>query len=261
MTRDRWLLLPLAYTTLTRLTNIRGVLDHLTRDVAIPLITAIVVFGVDGRVALLLWLGFAVLYEVGYLVNDSAATAMELGGDRLAGMRVPLVPAVLLRLVVFAAIVTLVVTTEGWWVGATYLVVSLGVFAVLVLHTLVFTRSPAIRLFSFAVLSLTKYAPFLVPLIGWIHALPFIGSIFLMYGIPRTVHYVVRKVAVTPSPDEVRRFQLMAHGLGLLPGFIVVAPDLVALPGAGWTAPALLWVLYSVAWAAALISRSWRHDA
>lgn len=260
MNRRRWLMVPLAYTVLTRLGNIRGVLDHLTRDVAIPLIPAIALFGEDGPSALVLWLGFASLYEVGYLMNDEAPTASEEGGNRLGGDQVPWGTAVTLRLVVWTLAVMWTISTSGWWVGMTYVVVSALVVGTLLLHTFLSEHTPTIRFFSFALLALFKYAPFLVPLIGWEHAVPYLGSIFLMYGFPRSVHYVMRKLSVGRTTDEVRRFQGMSHGLGLIPALVIVSPDLLALADRGWTAPALLWVLYTSAWAAALIARRTRGE-
>lgn len=258
MNRQRWLIVPLAYTVLTRLRNRGAILDHLTRDVVIPLVPVIGVFGQDGVTALLLWLGFAALYEVGYLVNDEAPTSSEDGGDRLGGDSVSWGPAVMLRLLVWVAVAWWTISSAGWWVGMTYVVVSTLAVGLLLLHTFLSTHTPTIRFFSFSLLALFKYAPFLVPLIGWESAVPYLGSIFLMYGFPRSVHYALRKMSLTGSADEIRRFQLLSHGLGLIPAFVVVVPDLFLIHQRGWTAPALLWVLYVCAWVAALVARTTR---
>lgn len=261
MTLRHWLILPFAYTVATRLGGVRGVLNHLTRDVAIPLIPAIALFGQNGLLAVVLWLGFAALYEVGYLMNDEAPSASESGGDRLRGEAVPWGLAVTVRLVVWASAVWWTISASGWWVGMTYVVVSALVVGTLLVHTFLASNTPTVRFFSFALLALFKYAPFLVPLIGWEHAMPYLGSIFLMYGFPRSVHYVMRKMLPPEKTDEVDRFQVLSHGLGLIPASVIVAPDLLALPVQGWTAPALLWVLYLSAWVAALISRRERNAA
>jgi hypothetical protein len=261
MSLRHWLILPFAYTVVTRLRSVRGVLDHLTRDVAIPLIPAIALFGQNGLLAVVLWLGFAALYEVGYLMNDEAPSAGESGGDRLGGADVPWGLAVALRLVVWASAVWWTISASSWWIGITYVVVSALVVGTLLVHTFLASNTPTVRFFSFALLALFKYAPFLVPLIGWEHAMPYLGSIFLMYGFPRSVHYVMRKMLPPEKADEVDRFQLFSHGLGLIPASVIVAPDLLAFPDHGWTAPALLWILYTSAWVAALISRRERTSA
>jgi hypothetical protein len=256
MIRRHWLILPFAYTVVTRLRSVGGVLDHLTRDVAIPLIPAVALFGQNGSLAVVLWLGFASLYEVGYLLNDEPPSAVgEDGRDRLDGEAVPWGLAVGLRLVVWASAVWWAISASGWWVGMTYVVVSALVVGTLLVHAFLASHTPTVRFFSFALLSLFKYAPFLVPLIGWEHAMPYLGSIFLMYGFPRSVHYVMRKMLPSERSAEVDRFELLSHGLGLFPASVIVAPDLLAWPDQGWTAPALLWALYLSAWVAALVSR------
>lgn len=255
MTVRHWLILPFAYTVVTRLRSVRGVLNHLTRDVAIPLIPAIALFGQNGLLAVVLWLGFAALYEVGYLMNDETPSAGEGGGDPSADDAVPWGLAVMVRLVVWASAVWWTISASGWWVGMTYVVVSALVVGTLLVHTFLASNTPTVRFFSFALLALFKYAPFLVPLIGWEHAMPYLGSIFLMYGFPRSVHYVMGKMLPPEKADEVDRFQVLSHGLGLIPASVIVAPDLLALLDHGWTVPALLWILYASAWIAALISR------
>jgi hypothetical protein len=114
------------------------------------------------------------------------------------------------------------------------------------------------RTFSFASLAISKYAPPIVPLLDWDHSVALLSSVFLMYGFPRTIHYVIRKMSPGWTSDRIRHFQDCSHGLGLFPGLLIVAPDLVALPQGDWSISALVWVLYAGAWGAVLIARRLR---
>lgn len=259
MNRSQLMLLPFVYTYLTRLKNVRGLLDYVVRDVAIPLIPAVTLFGANGRAALLLWAGFVALYEVGYVLNDRASNSGEPDGDRLHGDLPSMFFSIVLRAAVFGGVALWSFGSLGREVALTYTGLSLGIVGLLLIHTLLLSRTAVVRTFSFATLALSKYGPPLIPLIGWEHAAGLMAAVFLMYGFPRTVHYVVRKISPAWPADQIRRFQVESHGLGLFPGLVLVFPDLLTVSGHGWTAPALLWALYAVAWIAALVSYGVRH--
>lgn len=259
MKRSSLSVIPFFYTYRTRLTNVRALLDYLVRDVAIPVAPVIAVAGADPVSVAILLAGFLALYEVGYILNDRSTTATEDGGDRLRGEDPPLVLSIIVRVGSFLGVVWWSVSTLGWQVAEVYAGVSGGVIALLLVHTFLFSHSVTARTFSFASLAVSKYAPPIVPFLGWDHSVVLLSSVFLMYGFPRTMHYVIRKMCPGWTIDRVRFFQDHSHGLGLFPGLLIVAPDLIALPRLGWTMPTLVWVLYATAWGAVLVARRVRR--
>ncbi len=255
MKRSSFLVVPFFYTYLTRLTNVRGLLDYIVRDVSIPVVPVIVLGGADPVSVAVLLAGFLALYEVGYILNDRSPSAAEAGGDRLKGEAPPFVLSIVVRVVLFLGVVWWGGSSVGWPIAKVYAAVSGGVLAVLLVHTLLLTRSVIARMFSFATLALSKYTPPIVPVLGWDQSATLLAAVFLMYGFPRTIYYVIRKMCPGWTSDRIRSFQEYSHGLGLFPGLIVVAPDLFALPERGWTMPALVWLLYAGAWGGVLAAR------
>jgi hypothetical protein len=167
--------------------------------------------------------------------------------------------SVAVRIVVFCGATLWTYSSLGSEVAATYALLSVGVVGLLLIHSLLLSHTAVVRSFSFATLAISKYGPPLVPLIGWERAAGLLAAIFLMYGFPRTVHYVLRKSSPPWPQDQIRRFQVDSYGIGLFPSLVIVFPDLLRVPAHGWTAPGLLWVLYATAWMAAIVSRKARR--
>lgn len=143
----------------------------------------------------LLFLGFAAVYECGYLWNDRHAGAADGLGRRLpSGWRARWGRFIGLR-IAFAAILAMgarwAYPSTNLWV---YLLSAAGVGGLFYLHSTAWVSATRFgRGITFALLAFWKYAPCLVPVIAWPIAAAALLTIFVGYGFPRSWAYTLRK--------------------------------------------------------------------
>ena len=141
---------------------------------------------------------FLGLYEIGYWVNDRAATS----GERSRRPRVPLergslVMALTSRLIVLAVSIGLCTLWLQREAALAFAGAATAVFLLLLLHSFVGTLTPALaklRLLTFAGLAFGKYAPAALALAPVTVVAQALCWIFLLYGGGRVVEYALLKV-------------------------------------------------------------------
>ena len=143
---------------------------------------------------LLLYILWLDLYEIGYLVNDlkDKTAAGEL--DRIKSASGNWYTAALPRLLLASGLVPVVVIRLGWHSTIVSLLANMLLLLTLLIHSSEFVRLhfPG-RMVTFSALALYKYAPILIPVLGVGQGAFALVAIFLFYGFPRVLAYVLRK--------------------------------------------------------------------
>jgi len=186
--------LPLVYTYVTRVGDRRGLITHLAHG-WIPLIVVLnIVYFSHVWLTLIMLIGLQSLYECGYLINDTADSAVEPGGNRLNDRRIDLAKFWSLRLLVFMVVAVVLLMERGIRFAVEFAVPSVLVFAVLWWHT---TRRPRrfryLRIWTFAILAIYKFSPAVLPQIPLADAQLLLLALFLCSGVERIVFYTLEK--------------------------------------------------------------------
>lgn len=185
---------PFFYTYQTRIKNYRGLLGYLALEVA-PLVLVAGIYSERNIInVIILYLFYLNIYEIGYLFNDfkDRATSGELnriGSNTGTWWR----PAVF-RLLLALALIPAVAARLGWRVADMALGLNVLLLFLLFLHSSSFARRhfPG-RILTFSALSIYKYATVLIPVLGFADASFVLLTIFLFYGLPRIMVYMLRK--------------------------------------------------------------------
>lgn len=244
---------PLIYTYHTRLKTYRGLLDFAVRDVLIVIAVASAAFDTSWLLMLVAYVGHLALYECGYLINDSSESAKEPGGGRLKET-VEQRRFWMLRLAVLGVAAAMLWLGAGAAVMAQYVGWSFAVLGLLLVHTRL-SDYEYWRIFSFAWLALFKYAPVVVPLIGWSNAQPVLIAVFLCYGMPRVLIYTLRKFGSQSVQATIESRGSTFQVLTLL----LLAPFLWQTPAGEVThlgaVLQLTWSFYATVWVASNLAR------
>jgi hypothetical protein len=241
--------LPLCYTAFTRIQTIPGGLGYLLQEI-LPVVVAICAIRRDRLPELaLLYVLWITVYECGYLWNDHRDRELKDERNRLSGATI--------NFGVFGAshigVALLFVGVLGLLFGrspATYAgLISLALLLLLMLHSSARLRKyPYARLATFSALAFYKYAPMLLPILGYRVGSLALICVFLFYGVARLCVYALRKYGrPLESPEHVVQAQIQT---GLL---ILAIPLLIAgaaAPAAPWSReiPLVLslWVTYAI---------------
>ncbi len=218
--------LPFIYTYSTRIKTCRGLLAYLALEV-LPLVLAAGVTSMRNVInILLLYILWLDLYEIGYVVNDlkDKTAAGEL--DRIKSASGNWYTAALPRLLLASGLVPVVVIRLGWHSTIVSLLANMLLLLTLLIHSSEFVRLhfPG-RMVTFSALALYKYAPILIPVLGVRQGAFALVAIFLFYGFPRVLAYVLRKFGegwVTSMPNSQLTIQL---------GMLAVFAPLVLITG------------------------------
>jgi hypothetical protein len=216
--------LPFCYTAYTRIQTIAGGLGYLLQEI-LPLVVASCVFKRDllPKLAMLyvLWI---TVYESGYLWNDHRDRQLKDEQNRLSGATISfwifgashISVALLLLLVLYLMF--------GGSLAAYAGLINLALLALLILHSSAHVRKyPYARLTTFSALAFYKYAPILLPLLGYRLGSLALICMFFFYGLARLCVYALRKYG---RPLESREHVVQAKiQAGLL---ILAIPLLVA---------------------------------
>jgi len=245
--------IPLIYTYLTRLGSYRGLLDFVIRDVLIIIIVTSTVFGVPWLLVLVAYIGHLALYECGYLLNDSSGSAKEPGGARLEGA-VEQKKFWVLRLMVLGAAAAVLWLGIDAAVAAQYILLSFAVLGLLIVHTQ-FADYGYWRIFSFAALALYKYAPAVVPLIGWENAQQILIAVFFCYGMPRVLVYTLRKFGNQSVQSTIESAHNSFQFLTLILIIPLIWQSQASDETESVTVLQLTWALYATVWVASTLGR------
>lgn len=235
--------LPFAYTYLSRLKNYRGLVGYITRE-WIPLIVTLQIFySAKWWLSSIMFMGFLSVYECGYLVNDLARTAEERGGNRVDRLQINVVPFWFSHMFVFAAVVGILFLLRGRLFAMSFAGLGMLVLGILLFHSSRWTRSvPFLRIFTFAVLAVYKFAPVVIPQVPFADGQSLLMAVFLCYGFARVIVYGLRKFGDSGSQTTVERF----FGLFECIALMTFGPILFA---SRWESPraqavTLIWGLY-----------------
>lgn len=144
-------------------------------------------------IAVMLAVNFAV-YESGYFINDIADSAAEPNGDHLEGRRINTAVFFGSRIAMFLIAVAILIFAKGPRFALTYATLSILVLAGFIWHT---SRRPKrlrfLRIFTFTLLYLYKFAPIVIPLVPLSDATWILTSLFLCWGLWRVIFYILGK--------------------------------------------------------------------
>lgn len=212
----------------------------------LPLAVALkVAYGVSFWFTVLMLAGNFSLYECGHFFNDLADSANDTNGDHLQGRRIGVAGFVISHAALFLAVVATVFLVKGPRFALTFAVLSILVLLAFLWHT---TRRPRsfrfLRIFTFALLYLYKFAPVVVPQVPLTDALWVLCALFFCWGLWRVLFYTLVKFggSLTSRGDDFDPFRLL-H----LTSLAICAPLFLS----GWmstpreTASTMIWLIYA----------------
>ncbi len=235
--------LPFAYIFRTRLKNYRSLIGYVAREWVPLIITLQVAYSAQWWLCSAMFIGFLSLYECGYLVNDLLDLGDEPGGNRIERLQIRLLPFWFSHLFVFASVTGMLFLIRGARFGLNFAGLGAMVFGVLLIHSVRSVRSvPFLRIFTFTILAVYKFAPVVVPQVPLADGQTLLMAVFLCYGFPRAMFYAIRKLGNSESRTAVERSFVFFECAAL----IVFGPILVTVR---WETPretaiSLIWVLY-----------------
>jgi hypothetical protein len=201
-------MLPLGYLWHSRIRGMRAAVGYICHDFIPVALTLWMLHRKDIFYICLAYAGFISLYEIGYLINDLAPSSTESGGERFSAGAPSFLWFVAFRLLFAIACAWCLARHINWLVACEYLLVSLIVLLLLLLHThLGLCRPKWLRIASFCALATYRYATWTLPFTDMpVLSLILIGS-FLIYGLPRVVEYSARKLQNADTRDAGRTEQ------------------------------------------------------
>lgn len=215
---------PLAFTYVTRVRSRRGLVTYLAYELLPSILVARLLRASAMAAVSCLFVGFVACYECGYLFNDRRVRPDEADGRRLHEPTGSIALFVGLRVGLAAAAAILAQAIDPAVRTSTYVALVIIVCAVLVVHSSrVVTDRGIARVGTFAALAFGKYATYLVPVVGLRLGALALLIIFVLYGFPRVVSYVIRKY----GRDSVRcaagttQAQLQAFALAFTGPFVL----------------------------------------
>jgi hypothetical protein len=238
--------LPFCYTAFTRIRTIAGGLGYLLQEI-LPLVVAscAVKPNLLPKLAILyvLWI---TVYESGYLWNDHRDRQLKDEQNRLSGATISLWIFGASHVCVAFVLLGVLSLMFGWPQAVYAGLLNLALLALLILHSSAHLRKyPYARLTTFSALAFYRYAPMLLPLLGYrVGSLALICTFFFC-GLARVCVYALRKYGrPLESPEHVVQAKVQ---IGLL---ILAIPLLVAeaaIPGNREIPLVLsLWVTYAI---------------
>jgi hypothetical protein len=238
--------LPFCYTAYTRIQTISGGLGYLLQEI-LPLVVASCAFKLYllPRLAILYFLWITV-YEAGYLWNDHRDRQLKDERNRLSGATISFWIFGASHICFAFVLLGVLGLMCGWSQMAYAGLINLALLALLILHSNAHLRKyPYARLTTFSALVFYKYAPMLLPLLGYRLGSLALICIFFFCGLARVCVYALRKYGrPLESPEHVVQAKLQT---GLL---IFAIPLLIAEAAAprnrGFPLALSLWVTYAI---------------
>jgi hypothetical protein len=186
--------LPFCYTAFTRIQTIAGGLGYLLQQI-LPLVVAICAFKRDllPKLAILyvLWI---TVYESGYLWNDHRDRQLKGEHNRLSGATISFWIFGASHICVAFVLLGVLSLMFGWSQVAYAGLINLALLALLILHSSAHLRKyPYARLTTFSALAFYKYAPMLLPLLGYRLGSLALICMFFFCGLARLCVYALRK--------------------------------------------------------------------
>ncbi|HFE39420.1 MAG TPA: hypothetical protein ENK06_13580, partial [Gammaproteobacteria bacterium] len=218
-----------------------------TWEFLVPFFSLLLLIPVDPVAFTLLFVGFMSLYECGYLVNDSAASCNESGGNRLGGLSIRKIEFCIIRLSLFLLIVISAISILG--LNEVFLFIGSVLFttSLLLLHSSpLLYRRKLMRMFSFTGLASYKYAPYILPFAGVVEGSKILMALFLCYGFPRVLIYGFRKFGGGES-RAITAHQMTLQGAAIMaffPLLVAASSDQTISSNAFFQ----VWVVSFVAW-------------
>lgn len=224
MKRNLVVSLPFCYTAFTRIQTFTGGLGYLLQEI-LPLVVATFAIKRDLLPKLaILYVLWVTVYECGYLWNDHRDRQLKDEQNRLSGATIPFWIFGASHVCVAFALLGIVSLRFGWPQAAYAGLINLALLALLILHSSAHLRKyPYARLATFAALAFYKYAPMLLPLLGYRLGSLMLICMFFFYGLARLCVYALRKYGrPLESPEHVVQAKIQT---GLL---IFAIPLLIA---------------------------------
>jgi hypothetical protein len=246
MKRNLVVSLPFCYTAFTRIRTITGGFGYLLQEI-LPLVVATCAFKRDllPKLAILyvLWI---TVYESGYLWNDHRDRQLKDEQNRLSGATISFWIFGASHICVGFGLLGVMSLMFGWSQAAYAGLINLALLALLILHSSAHLRKyPYARLTTFSALAFYKYAPMLLPLLGYRLGSVALICMFFFSGLARLCVYALRKYGrPLELPEHVVQAKIQT---GLL---IFAVPLLLAEAAAPWNreVPLVLslWVTYAI---------------
>jgi hypothetical protein len=238
--------LPVCYTAFTRIQTIAGVPGYLLQEI-LPLVVAICAFKRNLLPELaILYVLWITVYECGYLWNDHRDRGLKDERNRLSGSVINFGAFAASHICVAFFLLGVLGLMFGWSHAAYAGLINLALLLLPLLHSSVHLRKyPYARLTTFSALAFYKYAPMLLPILGYRVGSLALICMFFFYGLARLCVYALRKYGrPLESPEHVVQAQIQT-------GLLILAIPLLA---AGAAAPRnreiafvlSLWVTYAI---------------
>ncbi len=250
--------LPFCYTAFTRIQTVAGGLGYLLQEI-LPLVVAICAFKrgllTEFAISYVLWI---TVYEFGRLWNDERDRPLKDEQDRLSGATISFWVFGASHICVGFVLLGVLGLMFSWSQAAFAGLMNLALLGLLILHSSAHLRKyPYARLATFSALAFYKYAPMLLPLLGYRLGSLALICIFFFYGLARVCVYALRKYG---RPLESREHVVQAK---IQTGLLVLAiPLLVAESAAPRNRETplvlLLWVTYAMGTGILRLGRQWK---
>lgn len=201
---NQWLsLVPCGYLIASRYPGVVPVIGYVWLELLPVTVALVCLVGWQGMLYPVMQIPFIGLYEVGYLINDSAKNASE-RADRFPLALSPFFVTMFVgfRFLVFALLVCWLVDELLQDAAVLYAMSSILIFALLLLHTWVGSLRSwvrKLRLLTFAALAYIKYLPAILLFLMPVNALLLLLPVFFAYGSGRTVDYGLIKFSGRPE--------------------------------------------------------------
>lgn len=238
--------LPFCYTAYTRIQTIAGGLGYLLQEI-LPLVVASCAFKLYllPKLAILYFLWITV-YEAGYLWNDHRDCQLKDERNRLSGATISFWTFGASHICVAFVLLGVLGLMCGWSQAAYAGLINLALLALLILHSSAHLRNyPYARLATFSALVFYKYAPMLLPLLGYRLGSLALTCIFFFCGLARVCVYALRKYGrPLASPEHVVQAKIQT-GLLIFAIPLLVA-ETAALGKSGFPLALSLWVTYAI---------------
>ena len=195
--------IPFVYFFFTRLKNFKALFHNLLVNLGVPVFYCSIVFEVDFSSVIILFILHTSIYEIGYVYNDNfASSRFEQGSHKPVGFSNSIKSILFSRVLFILAFSGFCYPFLGNFELILGLSLSLSVLALFFVHNFQKRISKVInfsilRLFTFFGLSVYKFAPVFIPLLGVKESFEALVAVALFLGVPRTIVYALRKYSST----------------------------------------------------------------
>jgi uncharacterized membrane protein len=216
--------LPVCYTAYTRIQTVAGGPGYLLQEI-LPLVVATCWFKLDRLPKLaILYVLWITVYEFGYLWNDYRDCRLKGEQNRLLGVAISFWVFGASHILAGAILLGILSRMFCWSQVAYVALINLSLLGLVMFHSSSQLRKYRYaRLASFSGLAFYKYAPTLLPLLGYRLGSLALICMFFFYGLARLCVYVLRKCGrPMGSPEHIVQAKIQV-------GFLILAAPLLVV--------------------------------